>query len=858
LVTNAFAMKHSMLVFLAVVSAAPAGKGLDAAESSRWPSCPEVEQQPGTVILRKALLRQGLELGLERLWRRLGQPPAHNTSGTGEEANVLSVLGGALAEMDLNGNLTAAEHLLRLAFTHQRADGYLPWVPTDIANTNWDGHGVLLGFLQLVPLLYRHGHLFSPALVGFLRPRLALGLKASSAQGSHDLWYTNIVIGKITNEIMIGSWLNDSAAVSTGEARLSHWLNFTQDNEGVFIHEYSSTFYFWNDFNALAPAAQYYQHAAPISSGGRTNRLHAVLDQLFAHLGSAYFPPTRTMTGPHSRDYNFLTGKFYIIRGVWGAGIEGITMAFLDSDASSVTAAHLSDLEHAVLYHALITNDGYRPPCSLVALATSPGVREVRSRQSQSSITGDRTVAIFSGPSWGTGSYSVGSVSEDFAAVPGAWCAQSKELNIEIAPPHDWRVADNVWPSITTVVDEHDAPWGLARPVANWSKPTHLNARLGTVQHSSVARSNVTVLLMTEDIDAGQVARWGDTSVHHEDSEIVAAQPPLMCNSSHARHGVGWGGKGLVILDKRPVPPSTALPLALDRCAEACCASPSCTGWAVKPVLSNNSSEPHLGEGATCFLVSQGVQSFHNPLDVSGASGRLPPPSPPGPTPGPPRSSLATNLLFPARAEHITINGKSIAFPDSIGRSGYVLPIEHNETAGNTTLMLVQSGVCFVATVIRADAVGNVSGFSEVEIELKADTDSLERNAARLAIYHYRGAERRLRGSVKVALAFVTGPCAEHDGGPAAFAKAAGRLVGSSVVHAAASDGNTSQWSSELRWDADLWGSHTGAGALELLRDARASASVLRRAIDGVDVVMPEHELEVNGEALSFLPTDGD
>eukprot|EP01045_Picozoa_sp_COSAG04_P019269 COSAG04_NODE_1857_length_5376_cov_16.572295_6_plen_73_part_00 len=54
--------------------------------------------------------------------------------------------------------------------------------------------------------------------------------------------YTNILIGKITNEIMIGGWLNDTAAVDRGEARLSHWLNFTRDNQGVFIHEYSSTF----------------------------------------------------------------------------------------------------------------------------------------------------------------------------------------------------------------------------------------------------------------------------------------------------------------------------------------------------------------------------------------------------------------------------------------------------------------------------------------------------------------------------------------------------------------------------------------------------------------------------------------
>eukprot|EP01045_Picozoa_sp_COSAG04_P019267 COSAG04_NODE_1857_length_5376_cov_16.572295_4_plen_469_part_00 len=457
-------------------------------------------------------------------------------------------------------------------------------------------------------------------------------------------------------------------------------------------------------------------------------------------------------------------------------------------------------------------------------------------------------MAIFSGPGWGSGSYSVGSVSEDFAAVPNAWCAQSKELNIEVAPPRGWRIADSVWPSITTVVDEHDAPWGLVRPVLNWSKPTHLRARLGTVQHS-IGHSNVTVLLATEDIDAGQIKRWGGIVSRNRATTETSAEGPTLCNASHARRGIGWGGKDLIVFDKRPVHASSSALAALDRCAAACCAASNCIGWAVKPVLHSSSPEPRLGSGATCFLVSNGTQMFKNPQDVSGTSGR-PAPVPPLPVP-PLRSTLATNLLFPARAEQILINGRSVTLPSSIGPSGYVLPVGRND-AGNTTFMLVQSRVCFVATVIRADRVGNVS---EVEIEIKADTDSLERNAARLAIYHYRGPERRLRGSVKVAMAFVTGPCADL-GGPDAFADAAGHLVGSSVAHTAVSGGEdtrSGQWSSVLRWGAGVLGSGTGGGGLEVLRDSQ-DASVLRRTINGVDVAMPEHELEVDGHALSFLP----
>jgi hypothetical protein len=134
---------------------------------------------------------------------------------------------------------------------------------------------------------------------------------------------------------------------------------------------------------------------------------------------------------------NFLTGKFYIVRGVWGAGIMGITMSFLDPDSSSVTPSHLSDLQHAVLYHTLTTNGGYRPPCELITLAASDDPREVRSRQGLSklsNVTGERTVAVLPGLR-----YAVGSVSEDFEAVncPSencfAWCVPCTMLHQALA-----------------------------------------------------------------------------------------------------------------------------------------------------------------------------------------------------------------------------------------------------------------------------------------------------------------------------------------------------------------------------------------------------------------------------------------
>eukprot|EP01052_Picozoa_sp_SAG31_P011925 SAG31_NODE_687_length_12813_cov_2.597216_7_plen_708_part_00 len=705
-------------------------------------------------------------------------------------------------------------------------------------NTIFDGHGVLLGYLQLVPLLYQHGHLLSPELIKLLRPKIMLGLRASFAQGSSDLWYTNILIGRITNNILLGTWLNDSSVVAEGEQLLDHWLNYTHDNNGVLIHEYASTFYFWNDLNALMPASQYYR----TSSSRPTNRLLAVTDQLFAHLSAGYFPPTRTMTGPHSRDYAFLDGKFYIVRGVWGAGIMGITMAFLDPDAHSVTAAHLSDLQNAVLYHALITEGGYRPPCALVDLAagdnTSSVIRHVRSRQGPSNITGDRTVAMLLSSS---SSYAVGSMSEDFEAIdcPAescyAWCPESKELNIELSPASNWSISTEVWPSITTVVDEHDAPWGLIRRVANWSKPTHLRARLGSVQHTP-QNSQSTVLLTTLDIDASQLSPPGsDRSDDLAASIVPAAQsPPLLCNVSRsvqqARHGFGWQGN-FVMVGKYTMH-RTTMTKALDKCATSCCTVSNCTGWAVKP----------SGVQLECVLVSKGEQTYPNAAEYSGTKGPSLPPPPPSPPPATLRTSLATNVVFPARVEQVVFSGETVIFPNSTDESGYVL---EGGTATNATLLLAQRGTCFAVRIVRADSRREQQ--KPVEVELKADRASLQLNAARLAIYHYRGQKRALQGSVKVGLVMVTGPCQD----PTKFAAAVRRMTVSSVYTGVspATGAARGTWTSSVEWQEEL----LGVGKLEVVRD---SAKVRSRKINDVDVAMPEEELVVNGKPLSFLGRD--
>jgi hypothetical protein len=97
---------------------------------------------------------------------------------------------------------------------------------------------------------------------------------------------------------------------------------------------------------------------------------------------------------------------------------------------------------------------------------------------------------------------------------------------------------------------------------------------------------------------------------------------------------------------------------------------------------------------------SDGSQTFPNPREYSGVSGR--------PVDSawvdPLRASLATNVVFPARADQVRLSGRTVIFPHSVSPTEpFVVPsAAANE---NTTLMLVQRGVCVVVRVIRADAV---------------------------------------------------------------------------------------------------------------------------------------------------------
>jgi hypothetical protein len=116
------------------------------------------------------------------------------------------------------------------------------------------------------------------------------------------------------------------------------------------------------------------------------------------------------------------------------------------------------------------------------------------------------------------------------------------------------------------------------------------------------------------------------------------------------------------------------------------------------------------------------------------------------PAPNSDLTTLATNVLLPAKADDLALDGKR---PDTSQQFVVV--------GGIGSVVVVKVGKSAVAIrVFHADGDGN----QPPSIALKGDPVGLKYGAARLAIYHYAGASRQLSHKhFKVGLLIVAGQC---------------------------------------------------------------------------------------------------
>ena len=111
-----------------------------------------------------------------------------------------------------------------------------------------------------------------------------------------------------------------------------------------------------------------------------------------------------------------------------------------------------------------------------------------------------------------------------------------------------------------------------------------------------------------------------------------------------------------------------------------------------------------------------------------------------------PMETLATNVILPAKADSVLLDGKSVS-PKA--------PFEIK--AGPGSVVGIREGKAGVA--IRIFAADGCAGFEPV-FKLKAEAHGLESDAFRYSVYHYQGDSRKLKEtSTRVGLIIVAAPC---------------------------------------------------------------------------------------------------
>ena len=365
---------------------------------------------------------------VESLERALAKPNA--------QPSIRDLPNGALAKLVLGQDPAGAERLLRMTFEQQLPDGTVPW---QIGRPEIKDPNAIEFTMQGVgPILKGYGGKISEEFKAWLKPHVVL---AFTAMRNHKVpvSYTNIFLMKTVNMVLNGEAVGDAQAAAEGYQQLDAWIEYTRQNG---IHEFSSPTYYCTDLNTLVTALRYMDRAE-----GREKVRH-ILDYYWTDIGANFFEGRRRMAGPHSRDYDFLTGH---------GGIE-----FFLAAAGWRERPYTDKPDLEKIY--LLLNDwpgGYQPSSAMRALAAIPQRTVVQ-------VWGEKPDNVRT--HFVTPEFSIGSTNSDYNP-------QDKLLSMEFASEADI-------PAVTVVPDPFDAPWGKARmnDRSGHSKPWHAPLHVTSAQ----------------------------------------------------------------------------------------------------------------------------------------------------------------------------------------------------------------------------------------------------------------------------------------------------------------------------------------------------------------------------------------
>jgi len=106
------------------------------------------------------------------------------------------------------------------------------------------------------------------------------------------MYYMNMV-----NLALLGEIVGNKAAAEMGYRLIDNWLQYTATAD---LHEFTSPTYYWVQINSLYMGYLYAKRP------GAKEIFKAILDHTWADVAANYFIPSQIISGPSSRDYDFL------------------------------------------------------------------------------------------------------------------------------------------------------------------------------------------------------------------------------------------------------------------------------------------------------------------------------------------------------------------------------------------------------------------------------------------------------------------------------------------------------------------------------------------------------------------------
>ena len=156
-----------------------------------------------------------------------------------------------------------------------------------------------------------------------------------------DVSYNNMYYMNMVNVALLGEIVGNARAAEMGYRLIDNWLQYEQTAD---LHEFTSPTYYWVQVNSLYMGYLYAKRAGAkavfkVRRNGASALLlaaallrvtalqctQAILDHTWADIAANYFIPSQTLSGPSSRDYDFLYGHGALMVTIYAQGLPGAT-----------------------------------------------------------------------------------------------------------------------------------------------------------------------------------------------------------------------------------------------------------------------------------------------------------------------------------------------------------------------------------------------------------------------------------------------------------------------------------------------------------------------------------------------------